>query len=147
MCSGSQLRMAALPDLSCVVRSAIGLTYVILLRLSGCVAPEGLRGFWLCRGVVLDDIHSVVLCKCFDGGVAELCAQAAVLDHLPWSCLDASLVSVHARWWRMCIREHKSALEQQCLCYRVDWHDSRPWLRLRIAGSWWRPALVEYGTE
>ena len=82
-----------LPDLLRVVRSAIGLTYVILLRLSGCVSPEGLRAFWRCRGVHLNDIHSV-LCNCFDGGLEELCAQAALLDH-PWSCLDASLVSLH----------------------------------------------------
>ena len=80
-------------DLSCMVRSAIGLTSVILLHLSGCVSPEGLRGFWLCRGFVLDDIHSV-LCKCFDGGLAELSAQAALLDHLPWSCLEPSAVSL-----------------------------------------------------
>ena len=72
--------MVVLPDLWRVVRSAIGLTYVILLRLSGGVSPEGLKlkTFWRCRGVQLDDIHSV-LCKCFDSGVEELCA------HLPWS--------------------------------------------------------------
>ena len=92
--------MVVLPDLWRVVRSAIGLTYVILLRLSGGVPPEGLKTFWRCRGVQLDDIHSV-LCKCFDSGVEELCAQAALLDHLPWSCLDAPLVSLQERWWRM----------------------------------------------
>ena len=42
VCSGSQLKMVMLPDLSRVVRSAIRLTYVILLRLLGCVCR--LRG-------------------------------------------------------------------------------------------------------
>ena len=98
VCCGSELRTVELPDLLLVVRSAIGLTYVILLRLSGGVSPEGLKAFWRCRVFRLDDIHNV-LCKCFDGCLEELCAQAALLDHLPWSCLDGSLVSLQDRLW------------------------------------------------
>ena len=46
VCGGSQLRMVVLPDLWRVVRSAIGLTYVILLQLSAGVSPEQLKTFW-----------------------------------------------------------------------------------------------------
>ena len=79
--------MVVLPDLLRVVRSApaIALTCVILLRLSGCVLPERLRAF--CS----------VLCTCFDGCLEELCARAALLDHLPGSCLDASVVSLQSQ--------------------------------------------------
>ena len=79
VCSGSQLRMVVLPDLSRVVRSAIGLTYVILLHLSGCASSDGLRGVWLCRGAVLGDIHSV-LCKCFEDGLYT-CFLCASVQH------------------------------------------------------------------
>lgn len=55
--------LAVLPDFACVLRSAIGLLYVIKLRLLRCVSPLGLQGFWFCRPFVLDDIHTV-LWKC-----------------------------------------------------------------------------------
>ena len=64
---------------------------MILLRLSGCVLSDGFKAFWRCQGVDLNGIHSV-LCKCFDGCLKELCAQAALLDHLLWLCLDVPFV-------------------------------------------------------
>ena len=81
------------------VQSAIGLTHVIILRLSDCASSE------------------------------RLCAKAALLDHFPWSCLDASLVSVQVRWWRL--RKCRRALGGAYWKFAGAEHDGKQVLRAR----------------
>ena len=60
------------------------------------MSSEGLRG----RGSLALSGHSIrrhSRRKCFDG----LSYVLRLLDHLPWSCLDVSLVSVQVRWGRL----------------------------------------------
>ena len=71
-----------------VLRAAIPLTFVLILRLCG---------FWRCPLRLLDDLHALV-CRSCGSPECELAPGAGLLEFSCWRALGPSLEVLQRRW-------------------------------------------------
>ena len=102
---------APLPTVESLVRCAVSLTYVILLRLCGRRCPANLCEWWESPGVVLDDLRAM-MARAHESELCEYSALAGLRSFRTWPTLQTSAFVVQQAWWSV----QPQRFGHRCVC-------------------------------